>query len=91
MQSVIGHVRVVNLDNWNEIFKNEIWPSLQENGAQNVKSYCDKNDIHHISYFFEVSDMKVFLRYIDTPEAWRLFVKYGAYPIEVLTEQRGAA
>ena len=86
MQTAIGRVRVADWEQWQQIFHDEIWPSLRSHGVSKVKTYQDNNDPRHLSYFFEVYDMGNFLRFIDEPDTWQLFVRYGAYPIEILTE-----
>ncbi len=86
MQTAIGRVRVVDWEQWQQIFQDEIWPCLRAHGVSKVKTYQDNNDPRHLSYFFEVYDMLDFLKYIDEPGTWQLFVRYGAYPIEILTE-----
>ena len=91
MQTVIGNVKVVNATKWRKEFDQNIWPKLVSNGAESVRSYQDKHDASHISYLLELKDIEKFTSYIDSAEAWQLFVKYGAHPIEIMSEQLKAS
>ena len=90
MHTVIGNVRVVNSSKWDKDFDKKVWPRLLSHGAKSVKSFQDRHDANHISYLLELNNIEQFTAYIDSAEAWQLFVEFGAHPIEIMSDSRMA-